>query len=261
VICDAQMAGSLLDSVLTVYAESISTAFAIVNPQIYVSTDQVMLFSLIGTDGAIDATARVPLEPGEHFVRYLDQLFPQLDNFAGSISISSPFGAGVVAFRQDANAFGAISTDYGPVLGPFASGINDLDSDQELNNSFAQAQWLNGSTLIQQGTIGAQNDKDYFKFTGQQGDVLSVICDAQMAGSLLDSVLTVYAESISWDNPIATNDQNGLSPALYPLNDSFIQVELPANDTYYIMLRDYFNEGSPTDFFYDLYVKITPSNQ
>jgi hypothetical protein len=242
-------------------SQSISTAFAIVNPQIYVSADQVMLFNLIGTDGVIDATARVLLAPGEHFVRYLDQLFPQLDNFAGSMSISSAFGAGVVAFRQDANAFGAISTDYGPILGPFATGINDLASDQEPNNSFAQAQLINGSTLIRQGTIYAQNDKDYFKFTGQQGDVLSVICDAEMTGSLLDSMLEIYAGSISLENPIAINDQNGLSPALYPLDDSFIQVELPANDTYYIMLRDYFNEGDPTDFYYDLYIKITPGSQ
>ena len=237
-------------------SQSISTAFAIVNPEIYVSTEQVMLFSLIGADGEIDSTARVPLVPGEHFVRYLNHIFPGLDNFIGSVSISSPFGAGVVAFRQDKNAFGAISTDYGPVLGPFASDINDLANDQEPNDSFAQAQLINGSTLIS-GNIGAQNDKDYFRLTGQQGDVLSVICDAQLQESLLDSILEIRNGA---QELIAVNDQNGLSPALYPLNDSFIQVELPANDTYYIILRDYFNDGDLTSYFYDLYVKITPGN-
>jgi hypothetical protein len=238
-------------------SQSISTAFAIINPQVYGSADQIMLLSLIGTDGSLQQSARIVLGPGEHYAGYLDQIFPELDNFVGSISISSAFGAGVLALRQDANAFGAISTDYGPVLGPFASGINDLDSDQEPNNSFAQAQLINGSTLIS-GTIGAQNDKDYFKFTGQQGDVLSVICDAQLQESWLDSLLEIRNSA---EELIAINDQNGLSPALYPLNDSFIQVELPANDTYYIMVTDYFNDGDPTNFFYDLYVKLIPGNQ
>ncbi len=239
-------------------SQSISTAFAIINPEIYISADQVMLFSLIGTDGSLQQSARMVLGPGEHYAGYLDQIFPGLDTFIGSMSISSPFGAGVLALRQDANAFGAISTDYGPVLGPFASGINDLDNDQEPNNSAAQAQFIGGSTVID-GFIETPGDEDFYSFSGQQGDVISVICDAQLAGSWLDSMLEIYGESISLVDPIALNDQNGMTPGLYPVNDSFVQVELPANDTYFIRVRDFFSDGGP-EFSYRLYVKITPGN-
>jgi len=235
-------------------SQGISTAFAIVNPKTYVSTDQVMLFSLIGTDGSIQQSARMVLGPGEHYAGYLDQVFSGLDNFIGSISVSSPFGAGVLALRQDANAFGAISTDYGPVLAPFAA--NSLaTAETEPNNNSSQAQFIAGSSVIE-GDIGAQDDVDVFEFTGQTGDVVSVICDAQLAGSWLDSFLEI--RNSNWDL-VAVNDQNGLSPALYPVNDSFIQVELPANDTYYIVVEDYFGDGGQ-NYWYTLYVKITPGN-
>jgi len=54
---------------------------------------------------------------------------------------------------------------------------------------------------------------------------------------------------------IAMNDQNGLAPNLYPQNDSFIQVALPADDTYFITVVDYWNNGGP-NYAYRLHVKL-----
>ncbi len=237
-------------------SQEIYTAVAIVNPEIYVSEDQVIIINLIGTDGTLLATTSMLLGPGEHFAGYLSepQLFPGLGDTIGSISISSPFGVGVLALRQDKGAFGAISTDGGPNLGPFALD-NIAIGEIEPNDDDLNAQHLAGSIKIS-GVIGITGDEDFFSFTGQAGDVVSVICDAQLDGSWLDSVLEIYDGSL---NKIAFNDQNGLAPELYPVNDSFIQVELPANDTYFMRLRDYFGEGGP-EYHYTLHVRITPGN-
>ena len=42
---------------------------------------------------------------------------------------------------------------------------------------------------------------------------------------------------------VGFNDQNGLAPQLYPMNDSFIQMRLPADDVYYIGVYDYWDYG------------------
>jgi hypothetical protein len=250
-------------------SQGISTAVAVAYPGIFGSNPQDVIFNLIGSDGEIDATAIVTLNPGEHFADYLFEstlfqaFFPDINNldYIGSVSVSSPFGVGVMAIRQDKNAFGAISTDGGPVLGPFgpfspfASGDWVSDNDVEPNDNYAQAQTIAGSTMINgfiDPELDLEPDKDYFKFTGQAGDILSVICDAYLADSWLDSVLEVSDGT----SAIAINDQNGLSPELFPSSDSFIQVKLPADGTYYIILSDYFNDGGP-EYSYTLYVKIT----
>jgi lysophospholipase L1-like esterase len=230
----------------------VHTALAVMNPKVDFSADQVMLFNLIGTDGSLQETARMLLGPGEHFAGYLDdeRLFPGLDDFIGSISISSPFGMGILALRQDENAFGAISTDGGPILGPFALSGTAI-GEQEPNNTFIQAQSISGSTLIA-GTIETLGDTDFFKFIGQEHDVVSVICNTQQSGSGLDSFLEIRNSTFDL---IAENNQNGLSPGLYPVDNSFIQVELPANDTYYIVVSDYWADGSP-DYHYILHAKL-----
>jgi hypothetical protein len=230
------------------------TAVVLANPQVYqISTEQTIILSLINADGSLQATAKMPLEAGEHFAGYLQEaeLFPGLDNFTGSISISSPWGVGVLALRQDKQAFGAISTDGGPVMGPFALGGTSI-SEQEPNDDDTNAQLIVGSAKIE-GTIGSADDLDSFKFTGQAGDVITVICDAQLDGSYLDSILEIYDGNLEL---IGQNDQNGLAPELYPVNDSFIQMELPANGTYYIVVRDYYGDAGGPDFYYTLHVNL-----
>ena len=79
-----------------------------------------IIFHAANSDGTIQRTAVLPLAAGQHIAKYIPELFPGLDNFSGSISISSPFGISALALRQDRQAFGAISTDTGPLTGPFA---------------------------------------------------------------------------------------------------------------------------------------------
>jgi hypothetical protein len=233
-------------------SKGIYTALALINPTAYIASAQTIIVNLIRPDGSIQANAMVPMQAGQHLAGYLDQawLFPGLDNFTGSVSISSPFGVGVLALRQDRQAFGELSTNGGPILGPFA--LNGVAvQEKEPNDADAEATPINGSQIIS-GTIGAVGDLDFFKFTGKAGAIISVICNAQGMGSYLDSVLEIYDSNLKM---IAQNDQNGLSPQGYPINDSFIQMVLPADGTYYIVVTDYYGNGGP-NFTYTLHVKL-----
>ena len=236
-------------------SEGISTAFALVNTSPFTANgpmDQTLLVNLIRPDGSIYGTVEVPLDAGHHIAGYLewDWMFPNLDNFTGSISISGPLGSGVVALRQDKWANGAISTDGGPILGPFA-----LDSvsiyESEPNDYIEEATPISGSTIIE-GSIGFNDDYDYFVFSKKFGDIVSVICETPDPDSYLDSVLAIYNSNLEL---IAFNDQNGLTPGLYPENDSFIQLVLPENGIYYIELTDYNFLGDPADT-YRLHIKF-----
>ena len=230
----------------------IHTAVGFINPREFRNAAQTLIVDLIRLDGGIAATAQVRMQAGHHLAGYLDEdwLFPGLDNFVGSISVSSPFGVGVLAVRQEKEAFGAISTDGGPILGPFAVSGGVLP-DLEPNNTPAQATFVTGSRRIA-GTIGYAGDMDVFAFSGQLGEVVSVICDTLGTGSYLDSYLELYDSNY---NLIAVNDQNGSAPQLYPINDSFIQVALPANDVYYIVVSDYFGDGG-SEYDYTLHIKL-----
>jgi hypothetical protein len=159
-------------------------------------------------------------------------------------------GAAVLAFRQDKQAFGSISTDGGPILGPFAL-EGSVIAEREPNDTDLDAQALAGSTMVT-GTIGAAGDIDVFYFAGRKGDIISVICDTQETGSYLDSILAVYDSDL---NQIGYNDQNGLAPGLYPQDDSFIQMVLPADGVYYIGVFDFYDDGG-SNFTYTLHVKL-----
>jgi hypothetical protein len=233
-------------------AQGISTAVALTNPVGYNSTTENLVVNLIGADGGVRDVATVELRPGQHLARYLHEaeLFPGLDNFSGSISVSGPLGAAVLAFRQDKQAFGSISTDGGPVLGPFAL-TGPAVAEQEPNDTDLAAQPISGSTIVT-GTIGVAADADVFYFTGRKGDIISIICDTQGTDSFLDSILAVFDSNL---NQIAYNDQNGLAPGLYPQDDSFIQMVLPADGRYYIALFDFYDDGG-SNFTYRLHIKL-----
>lgn len=230
------------------------TAVAFANPTFDSATalPQTLILDLINTDGSILKTVKVPLAIGQHISAYLNEptLFPGLDNFTGSLSVSSPFGVGVLALRQNKQAFGGISTDTGPIMGPFAV-TGPAVTEIEPNNNAAQAQLLSGTSLIT-GTIGSPSDVDWFKFTGRQGDIVTIICDTQGLNSYLDSVVLLFASDGT--TVIATNDQNGL----YYQNDSFIQTALPADGTYFIAVTDYYGNGS-VNYPYRLHFRLSSS--
>jgi hypothetical protein len=231
----------------------IVTAVAFANPTFDSATaqPQTLVVNLINGDGSLQKTVAVPLLAGQHMAIYLNQpqLFPGLDNFTGSASVSSPLAVGVLALRQDKQAFGGIATDTGPVISPFAVGGSAI-TEVEPNNSAAQAQLLPGTSLVT-GFVGNPSDIDWFKFTGKQGDVATIICNTQGLNSFLDSVVTLMKDDGT--TVIATNDQNGL----YYENDSFLQTVLPADGTYYITVTDYYGNGS-VNYPYRLHLRITP---
>jgi len=238
-------------------AAHINTSVGLTNPAVLSAGAQTIVLNLIKPDGSIQATATKILQSGEHFAGYLNgdtnNLFPGLNSFTGVLSVSSPLGVGVVALRQDGEPFSGISTDSGPILGPFLLSGGAILYSLEPNDSFVQAQTISGSKIIA-GTIGSLGDVDFYKFTGKKGDLISVLCAAQSNGSDLDSVLEIYSSS-DLTKRIAYNDQNGLAPQGEPLNDSFIQMALPENGTYYIKVHDYWGDGG-SSYTYTLHVKL-----
>jgi len=231
-----------------------NTSMAFSNPAVYSSASETVVVSLINANGTVQDVTTVELQPGQYRVGYVNEpwLFPGMaNNFVGTLSVSSPLGVGAVAFRWDQQVFGAISTDGGPVLGPFAL-TGPIIAEQEPNDSDLDAQQLTGSAIIN-GVIGDAADEDIYSFDGQAGDIVSIICDAPSGeNSYLDCYLELF--DFNW-NPIAVNDQNGLAPGLYPQNDSFIQMKLPADDIYFIVVSDYWFAGG-LDYPYSLHVKL-----
>jgi hypothetical protein len=216
--------------------------------------DQDVVMDLIRADGSVRDTVVVPMAAGQHRAGYIDSswAFPGINNtsFTGSVSISSPFGIGALTLRQDKDAFGGIATDGGPVIGPFALTGTSI-TEVEPNDTDLTANHITGSTIVT-GTIGTAYDGDFFYFTGQKDQIITIICDTQGTGSSLDSVLAVYDSDLI---QLAYNDQNGLAPGLYPENDSFIRMVLPADGIYYVGVWDYWNGGGPT-YTYTLHINL-----
>jgi hypothetical protein len=228
-------------------SDGIHTALAIVNPQEFNPGESIT--------GTIQATATRELGPGQHLPIYVNQIFPDIGDFTGTLSISSPLGVGVLSLRQDREAFGAISTDGGPILKPFYV-TGNIVTPSEPNDTWSQASVIASSTIVIQGSIGSSGDEDYYAFQGKAGDVLSIICDTSLNPNTtyLDSVLYLYDSTSEY--PVAFNDQNGLAPQLYPSNDSFIRIVLPKDDTYFLIVTDYWGSGSADYFNYKLYFKL-----
>jgi hypothetical protein len=217
----------------------INTAVGITKPAYVNSYDEYLVATLIKPDGKIQAIRQVPMHAGQHIGRYIteDWLFPWLDreNFTGSISISSPFGVGVVVLRQDREAFGGVSADSGPILSPFALTGPVVQEVATNNDDKANAQSLSGSSVIE-GSISPSGDLDTYKFAAQKGDIITIIGDTTQKNSNLDPMIVLFDANLT---AISANDQNGLTTKSKNSGDSFIQCVIPKDGTYYIMIVDY----------------------
>jgi hypothetical protein len=224
----------------------INTAVAFANPP-FLNADQTIIANLVNQDGKIQKTVTLRMKPGEHKSLYIDQkeLFPGVDNFSGSLSVSSPQGLAALALRQDKQAFGAIAADTGPILGPFVVPGTPIE-EIEPNDTASQAQAISGTILIS-GNISSRTDLDAFRFSGRRGDIVSVICDTQGLNSSLDSILFIANSS----SAIAWNDENGL----YRQGDSFLQAVLPADGTYYLVVGDSYYGGG-ANYNYRLHIRL-----
>jgi hypothetical protein len=232
-------------------SKNLNTGIAVVNPA-DLNTAQSIVMTLIKPDGTVQATAVKSLSNGQHIAEFLPQtLFPDLDNFTGSISISSPLGVALLALRQDGEAYGSISTDFGPVLGPFllsGTAVNEA----EPNDDTSKAQALSGTTVIS-GVIGSASDVDVYSFTGRQGDVVSVVCEAKSinSASSMDPMIRIYKIFDTELVRLALNYDSGLNGT----GDSFLRMALPADAQYFIVVNNlYSSYGS--DYIYKLHVKL-----
>lgn len=236
-------------------SRGVRTGLAIVNPTFEQqgATAQTIIVNLINANGALQQTRTLTLIAGEHYTGYpdLDQrLFPGLDEFTGLISLSALNPISVLSLRQDSNTFGAVAVESGPVLGPFTLNGMSAIAETEPNNSMAQAYMLSGNTLIT-GSIGSSGDLDFYGFSGHAGDLVTAMVDTAGLNSNLDSVIRLQK---STGELVTENDQNGLSSQ----NDSFLQVILPADGTYYFRVSDYYgNYGS--QYTYRLHAMVPTS--
>jgi hypothetical protein len=230
----------------------INTGVALANPVLGTNQNrqQDTVINLIRSDGTLQQSTIVRLAAGQHVARFLDQLFPGLDNFAGTLSISSPSLIGVLGLRQNGNVYASVSISYGPVLGPFMQTAAPIP-ETEPNNDRTQANSLSKSGTIS-GTIASSIDVDYFSFAGRRDDVVSFLLDTQSSASYLDSVIRLEKAD---GTVVAENDQNGLLEQ----NDSFLQAALPEDGTYYLRIVDYWGDGGST-YTYRLHVNL-PAQQ
>ena len=235
-------------------ARGINTGMAFANPSFDSppTSGQKVVVNLVRNDGTIQDTRVVSLAAAGHLAQFLNesQLFPGLDNFSGTVSVSASTRIGLVALRLDQGVYGTVSVDSGPVLAPFFLNQGPI-SESEPNDSTGLAYFLSGPNVIV-GSIGAQGDVDYFKFTGRQGDIVTALLDTQTGSSILDSVLRLEKSD---GTIVSENDQNGLMWQ----NDSFLQVVLPADGTYYLRVSDYWGDGGST-YTYRLHVRAPTSS-
>jgi len=219
-------------------ANGINTGVALCNPTYESSTAvaQTLVVNLIAGNGTLFRRALVPLGVGEHKALFLNEagLFPGIDNFTGTLTVSGAKNFGVLVLRSDRLAYGTVAVNYGPVLTPFVVS-SPLIGEAEPNSTRAQAQLVTVSSLIN-GTISSAGDIDYYTFNGKGGDVISAMIDTQGAGSSLNSSL--YLERPD-GTIVASSDSNGL----YGQVDALIHCVLPYDGQYYVKVFDSYGSG------------------
>jgi len=244
-------------------AGGVDTGFALVNPKLdFSSTLPIdLVVSIVKTDGTVQGIKTVSLDAGEHIAHFLggaSGLFPGLDNFSGTVSVSGPDHFGLVALRLETGTVGTVSVNEGAILAPYFLNQQAVQ-ETEANDSVATAQQLPTLPTIVTGVMSTKDDIDHFKFTGQAGQVVNVLVELP-SGSELDSEVYLLDSNSA---VIALNDQNGLggpfsAEILLPeYNGSYMTCILPANGTYYLKLWDYFGEFGGATFTYRMHVSVS----
>ncbi|RPI17536.1 MAG: hypothetical protein EHM61_29230 [Acidobacteria bacterium] len=186
------------------------------------------------------------LPPGGHTSMMMTdpRLFPNLTTFAGTGTISAARQFGFVALRLEGGALGTVAVDEGSVLPPAQIDVAP-SQETEPNDSRSQAQPLTLPALVN-GAISANTGQDFFSFTGKQGDVITAMAETEGMNSDLDTILTLQDSSGA---TVSSNDQN----FLFYQNDSFLELVLPADGTYYLRVTSWTEEGGAS-FVYRLHV-------
>lgn len=133
-------------------------------------------------------------------------------------------------YAQDAQG---ISPSPNPVR------VVDLNNALEVepNNDVATASPGGEAPIALNGIIDSAGDIDFHKFTAKKGQQFDVRVYARKPlRSPLDSVLVIYNEKGA---QITNNDDSG-GP------DSYARVNIPADGTYLVSVRDHLNSGGPS---------------
>ncbi|MEE8587077.1 MAG: PPC domain-containing protein [Acidobacteriota bacterium] len=212
---------------------------------------QGFVISLIELDGSVRGTAVLPLGLNGHTSLFLDdpRLFPGLDGFRGSVSVSAGVDFGLLALRLESGLLTSVANDFGPVLGAFD--IRDTTPEipeVEPNSSAGTAQLLTLPANVA-GVIDNEFS-DLFQIAATGGQVLTVYTVTQRGVSFLDTYLAVERPD---GTVLAVNDQN----ELIFRNDGFLRMEIPEDGTYILRVEDFFFGEGP-DFTYNLLVQLDP---
>ncbi len=107
--------------------------------------------------------------------------------------------------------------------------------EKEPNDGFRQAQSVTLPVVVE-GAIERPRDVDVFQFEGRAGQKVQFEVLAARHGSPLDSILTLYNAA---GEQLAVNDDFEGSV------DSRLEVVLPADGKYHVVLMDAHDSGSP----------------
>jgi hypothetical protein len=111
----------------------------------------------------------------------------------------------------------------------------DVVKEVEPNDGFRKPHVLKQLPVVVAGSIERPRDVDVFSFAGKKGQKLRVETQAVRFGSAVDPQLTLYrGNALQVDAP--TKSLAG---------DRLLEVELPADDQYHIVLSDANDTGSP----------------
>jgi len=212
---------------------------------------QALLITLFNEDGSIRQQGTWTLNAGEHLSLFLQELFPGLSDYKGTVSVSGADPFGLLALRLEGSALGAVAVNEGPQVAPHFLTQTPVN-EAEGNDSKAAAQNLT-LPAVSSGAIGVADDQDYFSFTGHKGENVSILVETVSLGaeSLLDPEVYLFDSS---DRIVSSNDQNGLE-GLHE-HDAFIRTVLPSDGTFYIRVWDFWGDAGGSNFNYKMHVKI-----
>jgi len=239
----------------------VNTGMALVNPTLsFAMTLPIdLVITLFNSAGTVQATKVMTLTAGQHTSDFLDgpTLFPGLNNFVGTVSVSAPDWFGLLALRYEQGALGTVSVNEGAVIAPYQVS-QQAAPEVEPNDATTSASNIATVPAVVSGVISTKDDIDYFKFTGNKGDVVRVLVELP-SGSELDSEVFLLNSA---NEIIALNDQNGLggpiSTETYVAEwGSFMLAILPADGTYYLKLWDFLGEFGGSTYTYRIHMTKT----
>ena len=236
-------------------SRGINTALALANGsfQLIAHPDpspQGCVISLIGKGGAVVRTAVLELPLNGHTALFLNdsRLFPDLDGFQGSVSVSAGINFGLLALRVESDKPIAIANDEGPNLAAFEiSSATPETPEVEPNDTVLSAQTFTLPANIE-GVVSQENGADLFSVEAKAGDILTAYTLTDRGRSQLDSYLSLERED---GTLLAFNDLNRLFRRL----DAFIRIRIPRDGTYILRVEDFFLGGG-SDFSYRLLVHL-----